>query len=164
MPALLSKTEPEVLKAQLEQYKELCATGRNIDNKLWAVPTTAFTFEGFALQGYFQIASSFGQRLLVALLISMVFAGLTLQLARFRAYQLLTEHALERIAASRLVGLVQVNQFANLRALPPSIRAPWIVRAARISSTHYMLWTMQLVMALNLALVMHAILTWSTDT
>lgn len=130
----------------IEQYKELCNTGRSIDTKLWSLPTAAFTFEALAIQGYLMFDSPDGRRF-VAIVAILIFSGFLIQLIRFRGYQLNCERAIKELVRSKLPGLSDVNQFAGLPRLPKNVF--WLIRWVRFSSTTYMIWVMILVFVAN---------------
>lgn len=130
----------------VEQYKELCNTGRSIDTKLWSLPTAAFTFEALAIQGYLMFPSMDGRRF-VATIAILILSGFLVQLIRFRGYQLNCEKEIKDLVKSKLPDFADVSQFAGLPRLPKNVF--WLIRWIRFSSTTYMIIIMILVLGAN---------------
>ncbi len=140
----------------IEQYKELCANGRNIDNKLWAFPTTALTFEAAATKFLLVDSPPADVALVVSFLLLIVFSGFLVQLIRFRAYQINTEAAIAALLERHLPELVHVQQFTGLSVPQAAADIPWFVQLVRFSSTNYVAGVMGVVLLVNVLIVIRS--------
>ena len=139
----------------IEQYKELCNSGRAIDTKLWSIPTASFSIEAIAIQGYLKYTSPNAQ-LLISLLVFLVFTGLWFLFIRFRGYQIHVQNAIDELVKKNLPNFIHVHQFANLPKLPKNTF--WLIRIVRFSSTNYLMIVMLVAILVDFALVIRSLL------
>lgn len=139
----------------IEQYKELCNSGRDIDNKLWSIPTASFTMEAFAVQGYLTYSSP-NVRLLISLLAFLMFTGLWFLYIRFRGYQINVQKSIDELVKNNLPGFMQVHQFTNLSELPKNTF--WMIKCIKFSSSNYIIIVMFITVITNFVLLIKSVL------
>jgi len=132
---------------KIDQYKELCADGRHLDNKMWLLPTTAFTIlilgdkavEGIDLNC---VAA------LVAFAVTAAYLAIFVAFVKYRAYQLENQRAILKLTES-ITEFTEVKQYALLpRSRDPSDR--WFIRlVTAFSATNFVVYIMLILLALQ---------------
>src|SRR5271157_3231584 len=100
--------------ALLEQYKTLMDVGIHYDQKLWLIPSAAYTVVGILVNAIIALdPKRLDVKAGLLLISSIVFFGFLLQLIKDRAFQLGNQYALNEV--KKKLGMVETNEFAGIQ-------------------------------------------------
>lgn len=144
----LDSDEEGALPSLADQYKELCNDSRHLDQKLWLLPSTAYTISAVFYGVIFDPARDASQRFLLAVLNTIAFSGFVFQYVKERAYQLETQAAITRI--HRLAPkLLKVSQYAGTLKGDKK-RDRWFIRySLKYSAANYVFYVLMVILIVN---------------
>lgn len=124
-----------------DQYKELCANSRHHDNRLWIIPTTAYTLALVGLKYAFETSNRVAC-IAAALLVVLLFSGFLWQFVRYVAYGHASNLDIKKIETKAQLENVVHNYGLNKA---PDGTKRWFIRlGARFSAATVMFYVMLL--------------------
>ena len=140
----------EKMDALALQYEKLVEIGLHYDQKLWLIPSAAYSLLAAAYYGILSTGISQNMQVSLSTLTFVVFSGFTLQFVKDRAYQLGNQTAIDQIKHE--LGMVAVSEFAGIH--PSRADDRWYIRRTRhISAASTTVYIMLLTLLFQLSCV-----------
>ncbi|MBI5353850.1 MAG: hypothetical protein HZB50_14500 [Chloroflexi bacterium] len=118
-------------EALIEQYKELCSDSRHYDQKLWLIPSAAYTTSALFYNALFNINYDINVRIMLASLNVMIFSGFLLQYIKDRAFQLELQSGVTKVQ-EKILGMMKISQYSAILSSHPQDR--WHIKLFRKTS------------------------------
>ena len=142
----------------IEQYKELCNDSRHYDQKLWLIPSAAYTVSALFYSVIFDLSRNLDVRLLLSLVNTLIFSGFLLQYVKDRTFQLEIQNAINK-AQEQMPDMVKVSQYSGMISTHPEDR--WFIKRYRqTSAANYIFYIMLLTLLVQLGISVVLILQW----
>jgi len=155
------------IQLMTDRYKELCTDARYYDNKMWSLPTAAFSIMFVALKFIFELGDAsnmndmIAYKFLLSVLNSFIFIGFFILFAKYHLHQLVTQEDIT-VLREHLFGKLQINhkdgtpiklqaKYTRQHGVPEY--APWTTKLiAPYSSTTFVLNVMVFTLICNLGI------------
>ncbi len=138
-------------EALIEQYKELCSDSRHYDQKLWLIPSAAYTTSALFYNALFNVNYDINVRVMLASLNVIIFSGFILQYIKDRAFQLELQGGVTKVQ-EKILGMVKIGQYSAILGSHPQDR--WYIKLfQRTSASNYVFNVMSITLLAHLGVL-----------